>query len=248
MESKIKIDDIIIDEGEMGVIQFEVTDENNNPVDGKIAIKLNQKTIVNSKLKEDGTFSQKCNFSKLQNPEYDIEVVYGGNRVCEPSKAQAKLYIKQEEPVIFSINDIQNASYRLTKWIDINKRLPGKILINENQVNIGNFLAILATTIQNISENNLSDIKITEISTPKVSSESITETILIPQEEYLQIIKEIISFADANRESPSTIETSYGNIGFMNLSYTLATIVANSSVTGVLSGVYVRPWKKIISK
>ncbi|OED29682.1 Ig-like domain repeat protein [Methanosphaera sp. WGK6] len=248
MESKIKIDDIIIYKGEMGVITFEVTDENNNPVDGKVVIKLNKNTIVTSNLKEDGTFSQKCNFSKLQNSEYDIEVVYGGNKVCEPSTAQAKLYIKKAESIILSINDIQNASYRLTRWIDINKRLPGKILINENQVSIGNFLAILATTIKNINKNKLDDIKITEIGTPKVSRESITETILISQEEYMPMINEIINFIDENRESPSTIETSYGNIGFMNLAYTLATIVSNSSDTGILSGIYVRPWKKIITK
>lgn len=39
MESIVKLDDITIKEWENGVIEFEVTDENNNPISGDAAVK-----------------------------------------------------------------------------------------------------------------------------------------------------------------------------------------------------------------
>ena len=59
MESIVKLDDITIKEWENGVIEFEVTDENNNPISGDAAVKLNDSTFLKGKV-VNGKFSEKC--------------------------------------------------------------------------------------------------------------------------------------------------------------------------------------------
>ena len=51
MDSIIKLEDIKVKEWGTAKIEFEVTDENGNPIDGRIAVKINQKTHFNTKVK-----------------------------------------------------------------------------------------------------------------------------------------------------------------------------------------------------
>lgn len=247
MESSIKINDIKIKEWENGIIKFEVTDENNNPVDGAGVVKLNDNTFLKGKV-VNGIFSQRCSFQELHNEEYKLEAIYGGNANCKTSNAYATLYIEKVDPIVFSFKDLQNASYRLARWISINKRLPGKIAIDKKQIFIGNLLYIFAQTIVNLDNNKTDDIKLVGFATPKVSTESIKDTVVFTKEEVVDICKEIIETTKTTNSSPSAIETSKGKIGFTNLLYTLAVMVSNSSSTGLLSSIYVRPWKKIVAK
>ena len=59
-----------------------------------------------------------------------------------------------------------------------------------------------------------------------------------------EVLKEI----NDTQSCPSTVEVESGKIGFMNLVYIYSTIISNSSINnGLLSGVYIKPWKEIVA-
>lgn len=247
MDSIIKLEDIKVKEWGTAKIEFEVTDENGNPIDGRIAVKINQKTHFNTKIK-DGKFSELLDFSAYHNKEYRIDVIFGGNKECAPSMQTAKILVEKADPIFISFSELQDACYRLNKWIEANKRIPGKILINKHEVTIGNLFNLLVTAVKNLNDNNKEDIELKWVQTPSVSSETIDEDFLLSDEEYIKITEELFNEMDENKFCPSFIEYNEEKIGFMNLIYIYSTLVSNSSIdNGLLSGVYVTPWKKIVA-
>ena len=247
MDSIIKLEDIKVKEWGAAKIEFEVTDEMGNPIDGRIAVKINQKTHFNTSIK-DGKFSEVLDFSSYHNKEYRLDVIYGGNRECAPSMKTVKIIVEKAEPIFISFTDLQNACYRLNKWIIVNKRVPGKILINKHEVTIGNLFKLLVTAVKNLNENNKENIELKWVQTPSVSTETINEDLLLSNEEYMKITDDLFTEMDENKFCPGFVEYNDEKIGFMNLIYIYSTIVTNSSVdSGLLSGVYVTPWKKIVA-
>ena len=245
MDSIIKLEDITVNEWEKGKIEFEVTDENNNPVNGRVAVKINHKTHINSVI-ENGKFSKVIDFSNLHSPEYRLDVIYGGNDECAPATETAKLFIKKAEPIFISVKDLQNACYRLTKWIEAKKRVPGKILINKQEVSIGNLYYLLVRAINNLNNNNKDDLELQWVQSPSVSSETINESKLLSKEEYLKITEQIDAELNDLKVCNSHVEVDDEKIGFMNLIYILSTIITNSSLeNGLISGVYIKPCKEL---
>lgn len=146
MESIIKIDDLYIIRDSNAKVEFTIVDEEDNPVeDGLCVVKLNNVTFFKGNV-ENGLFNKTVDFTDYKNEEYDLTVIYGGNSKCDPTDINVKLYLENppennaeefiDDEDHVSIKTLQNASYRLTKWIDINKKLPGKIMINNQQVPI----------------------------------------------------------------------------------------------------------------
>ncbi|WP_323735484.1 hypothetical protein PXD04_06135 [Methanosphaera sp. ISO3-F5] len=247
MDSIIKLEDIKVKEWGTAKIEFEVTDENGNPIDGRIAVKINQKTHFNTKVK-DGKFSEVMDFSSYHNKEYRLDVIYGGNAECAPSMQTAKIIVEKADPIFISIKELQNACYRLKKWIEVNKKVPGKILIDKHEVTIGNLFNLLVTAVKNLSENNKDDIELKWVQTPSVSSETITEDMLLSYDEYIKITEDLYTEMDENKFCPGFVDYNEEKIGFMNLIYIYSTLITNSSVdNGLLSGVYVTPWKKVVA-
>ncbi|RAP47312.1 MAG: hypothetical protein BZ135_02500 [Methanosphaera sp. rholeuAM6] len=247
MDSIIKLDDIKVKEWEKAKIEFEVTDETGIPLSGRIAVKINQETKFNTRI-EKGKFSQLFDFSSYHEPEYALDVIYGGDDECAPAMKSVKIIIEKAEPIIISITDLQNACYRLNKWIEAHKRVPGKILINKKEVTIGNLFNLLVTAVNNINNNDAGDLELKWVKTPSVSSETITEPSLLSNEEYVKISEEIKTQLCETKACPSFVEVENGKIGFMNLVYIYSTIITNSSPeNGLLSGVYIKPWKEVIA-
>ena len=247
MDAIIKLDDIKVLEWEKAKIEFEVVDELGNPLSGRIAVKINQETKFNTKI-DNGKFSQIVDFSSFHEPEYTLDLIYGGNAEIAPTMQSAKIIIEKAEPIFISLNDLQNACYRLNKWIETNKRVPGKILINKHEVTIGNLFNLLVTAVNNLNKNNKDDIELKWVKTPSVSSETITESALLSNEEYIKITENVLSEIAETKACPSSIEVKDGKIGFMNLVYIYSTIITNSSPNnGLLSGVYIKPWKEIVA-
>lgn len=247
MDAIINLEDIKVKEWEKGTISFNVTDENNNPVSGRVAVKLDNITYFN-KVIEDGKFFEAFDFSSFHDEEYKLEVIYGGNDECAPASKSAKIIIEKADPILIPISDLQNACYRLIKWIETNKRLPGKILINNIEVTIGNLFNLLAKTVAQLNNNNNEDVELTWAKTPELSSENITQEVLISKEDYVKITDNILKEINDTQSCPSTVEVESGKIGFMNLVYIYSTIISNSSIkNGLLSGVYIKPWKEIVA-
>lgn len=247
MDSKIELDNLKVNVWEKGVVKAKVTDSDGNPVNGKAVVKVNHITRIEGRV-VNGVFCEEHDFSDLADDEYDLYMIYGGTAICNPSDICVKLYLNHDIPVEASLYDIQNACYRLTKWIEVNKRLPGKISINKTNVGIGNLLYALALAIHNSNDNNAGDITITKYNPPKVSSENIGNEMVLSKEEYVELADQVMTYMDANQESPAFVEIDDKKMGFMNLVYTFAKIVCNSSSTGLISNVYVRPWKSIVAK
>ncbi|PAV07730.1 hypothetical protein [Methanosphaera cuniculi] len=248
MDSKIKVDDIILIRGESSKIEFEVVDENDQPVDGKVAVKFNKKTIFSERI-TDGKFSEEIDFDEFRNPEYPVDIIFGGNSNCDPSNCEVTLYIKDPNYIEVPIYDLQNSSYRLNKWIDINHKIPAKIMINKEKINIGYLLSILANAVINFDNNDFSDVKAFETATPKVSSENMVDDITLSRDEYVEIAHEVASFCNKQSEAPNCIIYEDSKIGFMNLLYSFAKIISNSSSeSGLISSYTIRPWKNIIKQ
>lgn len=247
MDSKIKLDDIRVNTWEMGKVRAEVTDLDGKPLNGRAVLKINQISRIQGNV-VNGVFEEEHDFSDLTEDEYDIYMIYGGTEHFNPSDATAKLYLNRDKPIEISIFDLQNASYRLTKWIDVNKKLPGKIAIKKDQISIGNLLYALSKSIIQINDNDSGDVVVTKYNPPKVSSENIKEELVLTKEEYVKIANEIIDTMDKDRTSPAFVEVNDEKLGFMNLIYTFCKIVANSSSNDLISSVYIRPWKNIVAK
>ena len=247
MDSIIKLDDIKVKEWGTAKIEFEVIDENGNPIDGRIAVKINKKTHFNTTIKG-GKFSEILDFSSYHNKEYRIDVIFGGNKECAPSMESAKIIVEKADPIFVSMKDLQNACYRLNKWIEANKKVPGKILISKHEVSIGNLFNLLVTAVKNLNENNTDDIELKWVYNPSVSTETISEGLLLSNEEYIKITDEIYEELTEHQKCPGFVEVNDEKIGFMNLIYIYSTIITNSSLNnGLLSGVYVTPWKEIVA-
>lgn len=246
MDSMIKLDDIKVNTWEIGVVKAEITDTDGNPLNGKAVVKVNQITRIQGNV-VNGVFCEEHDFSDLQEDEYDLYMIYGGTSLCNPSDASAKLYLNRDKPLDVSFFDLQNACYRLVKWINVNKKIPGKIAINQQPVGIGNLLKALALSVKQMNDENSGDVTIVKAKTPRVSSENITEEIQVPKEDYVKYANEIIDYVNVNGECPAFISVNDEKIGFMNLIYTFATIITNSSESGLISSVYIRPWKSNIS-
>lgn len=247
MDALIKLDDIKVKEWEKAVIEFEVTDENDNPLNGRVAVKIDQKTKFDTTI-EDGKFLRSFDFSSYHEPEYTLDVIYGGNEECAPAMKSVKIIVEKAEPIYISINELQNACFRLNKWIEQNKRVPGKILINKTEVTIGNLLKLMVSAVDKIKSGDKSDLELKWVQTPSISSETITESELLPDEKYLAINDDIISQMNETKSCPSFVEVESGKIGFMNLVYIYSTIITNSSPeNGLLSGVYIKPWKEVVA-
>ena len=247
MDAIIKLEDIIVKEWEKAKIEFDVVDQENNPVSGRVAVKINQETKFDTNI-EDGKFSQLVDFSSFHEPEYALDVIYRGNENVAPAMARSKIIIEKAEPILISISDLQDACYRLNKWIEVNKRVPGKILINKHEVTIGNLFNLLITAVNKLNNNDKSDVELKWVETPSVSSETITESTLLSNEEYIKITEDITSKLAETKTCPSFVEIENGKIGFMNLVYTFSTLITNSSSeNGLLSGIYIKPWKEIVA-
>lgn len=247
MDAIIKLDDIKVKEWEKARIEFEVVDEQDNPLNGRVAVKINQETKFDTTI-EDGKFSKLVDFSSFHEPEYTLDVIYGGNDQFAPAMKRSKIIIEKAEPILISIFDLQNACYRLNKWIETNKRVPGKILINKHEVTIANLFNLLVTAVNKLNNNDNSDVELKWVNSPSVSSETITESTLLSNEEYIKITEDIISQLNESKTCPSCVEIENGKIGFMNLVYTYSTLITNSSTeNGLLSGIYIKPWKEIVA-
>ncbi|HIH36107.1 MAG TPA: hypothetical protein HA355_00425 [Methanosphaera sp.] len=247
MDAIIKLDDIKVKEWEKAKIEFDVVDEEDNPLNGRVAVKINQETKFDTTI-EDGKFSKLVDFSSFHEPEYTLDVIYGGNDQFAPAMKRSKIIIEKAEPIMIPLFDLQNACYRLNKWIETNKRVPGKILINKHEVTIGNLFKLLVTAVNKLNKNDNSDVELTWVDSPSVSSETITESTLLSNEEYIKITDDILSQLEETKKCPSCVEIEGGKIGFMNLVYTFSTLITNSSTeNGLLSGIYIKPWKEIIA-
>lgn len=247
MDSNIELDDVKVNVWEKGVVKAKVTDSDGNPVNGKAVVKINQITRIEGRV-VNGVFCEEHDFSDLADDEYDLYMIYGGTAICNPTDICVKLYLNHDIPVEASLFDLQNACYRLTKWIEVNKRLPGKIAINKKNVGIGNLLYALSETICNSAESSVESVSITKHNPPKVSSENIKDEIILSREDYVALAGKVISYMDEHGESPAFVEVNDEKIGFMNIVYTFAKIVCNSSSSALISKVYIRPWKSLVAK
>lgn len=247
MDAIIKIDDIKVKEWEKEKIEFEVTDEEGNPLSGRIAVKINQQTKFNTKI-QNGKFSQLVDFSSFHEPEYSLDIIYGGSDECAPAMKSVKIIIEKAEPIFISISELQNACYRLNRWIEANKKVPGKILINKQEVTISNLFNLLVSAVNKLNAKDTSDLELKWVQSPSISSETITESALLSNEEYMKITENVSTELTENKICPGFVETESGKIGFMNLIYIYSTIITNSSQeNGLLSGVYIKPWKEVVA-
>ena len=124
----------------------------------------------------------------------------------------------------------------------------GKILIKKQEVTIGNLFNLLVSAVNKLNQKDTSDLELKWVQSPSISSETITESALLSNEEYMKITENVSTELTENKICPGFVETESGKIGFMNLIYIYSTIITNSSQeNGLLSGVYIKPWKEVVA-
>jgi len=141
-------------------------------------------------------------------------------------------------PPSFTIKQISDAASKVKSYIETNKRLPNFVTINSIQVTTPEFLKLMTKSLIQINGGIKTPVTLTGIASPEESSEKFT-TGNINKTEYIDIIKRINAFIDADSQAPNYATTSLGKMSYESLVYmfskTLSFYNKNSSLPSYVS-------------
>lgn len=148
----------------------------------------------------------------------------------------------------FTNEQVLNASIWVKDYVNIYKKLPEYVIINNMQVNMAAFLKLLVSTTLNINNNDLG--AVTYLLTYAKSSAPRDEINSgnMGKEEYLKIAGDIKNYMDSSGKTPDyAYNTSLGPyFGFQNLVYTYSSILSYCAANQTLpANVTVNSWKKV---
>lgn len=142
----------------------------------------------------------------------------------------------------FTSSQINSASNNVKNYMITNHKLPNYVNINNTQVSMPQFLALMTSNLQNIKNGVKPSIPLKTVTNPTSISEN-TKIGSISKSEYLIMGNSIQSTINTTGTAPSSLRYSLGRIGYTNLIYTYSKILSfyktNSRLPNYVS---VRPW------
>ncbi|WP_460009335.1 pseudomurein-binding repeat-containing protein [Methanobacterium movens] len=126
-------------------------------------------------------------------------------------------------PISFSPGSIKDAASRVKEYIESNQRLPNFVTINNRQLNMSEYLYLLAKVLELNSGSNtpVAYKKIIEPLAPM--GDPVNGT--LNKSEYLDIASRLVKFMDTNLIAPNFASSSLGKIRFENLVYSMSRAV-----------------------
>ncbi|HEY0196627.1 MAG TPA: pseudomurein-binding repeat-containing protein, partial [Methanobacterium sp.] len=133
----------------------------------------------------------------------------------------------------FTNKKITEAAGRVKTFIETNHKLPNYVTIGTTKVTMPQFLKLLTTGLIQVNKGTTTQIKLTSVSTPTKTSESLKSG-NIGKTEYLNIASRIQSYINTNGRAPNYATSSLGKIGFQSAIYMYSKILGYHDKNKVL--------------
>lgn len=145
----------------------------------------------------------------------------------------------------FTNKKITEAAGRVKTFIETNHKLPNYVTIGTIKVTMPQFLKLLTTCLIQVNKGTTTQIKLTSVSTPTKTSESLKSG-NIGKTEYLNIASRIQSYINTNGRAPNYATSSIGKVGFQSAVYMYSKILGYHDKNKVLpSTVSMKSWESI---
>jgi transglutaminase-like putative cysteine protease len=128
-------------------------------------------------------------------------------------------------PLIFTLNELEDAASRVSSFIETNRRLPAYVNISGTSITIPQLLEMLTTSILQINRGTTTPVSLKNIDNPTNSSVNNTVHGNIQLSEYIEMARGINSFINTENRAPNFAGSSLGNIGYNSLVYMFSRIL-----------------------
>ena len=130
-----------------------------------------------------------------------------------------------------SIDDMISAAQTVKEYIEKNHALPETVVVGSFTYTMSEFLYLLAVATINMGQGNFDNIFAIDVNNPDspVSSGSLGNLY-----DYASVAQAIVDFINQNGKAPNSINSNLGDIGYENLIYAFARVVAYYGTHGVM--------------
>ena len=130
-----------------------------------------------------------------------------------------------------SIDDMISAAETVKEYIESNHALPETVVVGSSTYTMSEFLYLLAVVTINMGQGNFDNIFAIDVNNPDspVSSGSLGNLY-----DYASVAQAIVDFINQNGKAPNSINSNLGDIGYENLIYAFARVVAYYGTHGVM--------------
>ena len=125
----------------------------------------------------------------------------------------------------YTIAQMQDASNRVRNFIENNRRLPNFVTINNQQVQMSDFLHMLSTTTINLEDSHTGRVTQYDVQAPDYSVDKVNAG-NIQRPEYVELARNILNKIETTGQATPSIESSQGIISYESQIYLYSRIVA----------------------
>ncbi|MGL6298996.1 MAG: pseudomurein-binding repeat-containing protein [Methanobacteriaceae archaeon] len=132
--------------------------------------------------------------------------------------------VQNSSTTFISMDIVKSMAFYVKNYVGVNHALPTSLNLSGVMVNMNQFLMLEVVSLKNIKDGLYQSITLKNYSNPNSPSESLKEG-KIGFDNYFNAIDNIISFMNANAQSPNYAWVSQGNMSYQNLVFTYAIIL-----------------------
>ncbi len=132
---------------------------------------------------------------------YSVVVKYNGNKHYSSKSVNSKFIVN---PIKVKFDSVMNESINLKKYVDKNKKLPSKVIIDNESYTIYQFSYLMAAAIKNINNGNKKDITLGIVSKYK-SYKTKWIYCKLSKKSYLSLTNKVYNYISVNHCVPSYV-------------------------------------------
>ncbi len=123
------------------------------------------------------------------------------------------------------LTSIALAAKRLVSSVKYSQKLPSRITVDGNTLELSDFLMLMLNTVLYIDGNLFVDVALINADNPEGDGENIKNGAVIGKEEYIKLAKEMLDYTKKTSLAPSYVQTSSGAMGYKTSLYFFAKTV-----------------------
>jgi transglutaminase-like putative cysteine protease len=177
---------------------------------------------------------------------WSVVTTTASGTVGDPSVAPSTITVAPSG-TNFTVAQVKDAASRVRVYIEANKKLPTYVQISTYNVNMNQFLEMLATALQQINSGTNNPITVKSFSAPTSPQDSIVAGNIL-KSEYLKIANDVKNYMDSTGKTPDyAYQTSLGTkLGFQNLVYMYSMILDYHKTSGKMADYAImKPWSVV---
>ena len=168
----------------------------------------------------------RISLSNLSVGDYEISYFYD---VDNAFKQNGMNYVHVGGSI--SIDDMISAAETVKEYIESNHALPETVVVGSSTYTMSEFLYLLAVATINMGQGNFDNIFAIDVNNPDSPASSGSLGNLY---DYASVAQAIVDFINQNGKAPNSINSNLGDIGYENLIYAFARVVAYYGTHGVM--------------